>query len=598
MRRLQFSSYRQVYGLLLRTYGKSTPVRISFGTALISRTVKFVGLPIAASQLVASLAAQDYNRARVMVLAFALCSLTIGILAPITRYVALLGENVTYSQSMKVYFSNLLQKDIRYFNESMTGYITTATRQYSDNSLNLLRKIRESYMSTVFAMVVPIIVISVADWRLGLLMAGLASVQVVYLLWASQVLGPYRSRAREMYKRVSGSISDAITNIVAIKSTAQEAAFSDKISRDMKHESELFIARYKTQVKLIAVRECITVSFFFVLFWVTVTRIANGSIGVAGAVLVVTYSFTLMTAIYELSDALDEHDDFIDKIVPMFELLQEPNLIKDPGRPKSLGSVQGKIEFKEVSFAYSEGEVLIPVFNQLSFTVPAGQKLGIVGLSGAGKSTLAKLLLRFEDAQSGVIRVDGIQIDKVRQTDLRRQIAYVPQEPLLFHSSIAENIQLARLDATIDEVKAAAEAAYASIFISGLPNDFNSIVGERGVKLSGGQKQRIAIARAVLQDAPIILLDEATSALDSESEQIIKESFATILKNKTAIVIAHRLSTLADMDRIILLHEGSILEDGNHKELLKQKGVYAKLWNRQKLHPEDLEISDKKLTAL
>jgi ATP-binding cassette subfamily B protein len=329
-----------------------------------------------------------------------------------------------------------------------------------------------------------------------------------------------------------------------------------------------------------------------------VGRLSSGSVSVAGAVLVITYTFTILTAIYDLSDALDEHDDFVDKILPMFELLEENNTINDPLNPKSINQCKGDIVFKNVSFAYEEGSQSIGVFNKLNLVIPSGQKIGIVGLSGAGKSTLAKLVLRFEDVQHGSVFIDGVNVKDVLQTELRRNIAYVPQEPLLFHDTIAENIRLAKLNASNQELERVAESAHALNFINSLPRKFQSIVGERGVKLSGGQKQRIAIARAVLQDSPIIILDEATSALDSESEQIIKNSFAIILKDKTAIVIAHRLSTLSDMDRIVLLHEGRIVEDGSHKQLLSEDRVYAKLWNRQRLHPEELEIKDSRFSTI
>lgn len=219
--------------------------------------------------------------------------------------------------------------------------------------------------------------------------------------------------------------------------------------------------------------------------------------------------------------------------------------------------------------------------------IPAGQKVGIVGVSGAGKSTLTKLLLRFNDVEQGGILLDGIDIRHIKQTDLRGQIAYVPQEPLLFHTSIKENVLLARPSATDKEVQIALRTAHASHFIEQLPDGMDSVVGERGVKLSGGQKQRVAIARAVLRKTPIMILDEATSALDSESEQIIKDSFKDILKGKTAIVIAHRLSTLSEMDRIIVIDKGQCIEDGSHAELLTKKGVYARLWNRQQKHLED-----------
>ena len=301
----------------------------------------------------------------------------------------------------------------------------------------------------------------------------------------------------------------------------------------------------------------------------------------------VTYTATILNGIYTLSDDLDDHDDFVDKIMPAFEVLNRQNVICDPPKPKAFKNVRGQVAFNNISFTYDKQKDARPVLANFSLAIPAGQKVGVVGLSGAGKSTLAKLLLRFNDVDQGEILIDGTDVRDLLQTDVRKQIAYVPQEPLLFHASVRENVQLSRPDATDDEIRQALSSAHALKFVSQLPEGLDSIVGERGVKLSGGQKQRIAIARAVLQHSPIMVLDEATSALDSESEQIIKDSFSKVLKGKTAIVIAHRLSTLSEMDRIVVIEKGKCVEDGTHAELLAKNGVYARLWHRQLRHADE-----------
>ena len=235
----------------------------------------------------------------------------------------------------------------------------------------------------------------------------------------------------------------------------------------------------------------------------------------------------------------------------------------------------------KVTFTHDEGQG-DTLFHDFSLTVNPGEKIGLVGSSGSGKTTLTKLLLRFADIDSGEIAIDGQDIAEVTQASLREQIAYVPQEPLLFHRSVRENIAYGRPDATDTEIEKAAKKAGAYDFIVNLQDGFDTLVGERGVKLSGGQRQRIAIARAILKNAPILILDEATSALDSESEALIQKSLETLMKNRTSIVIAHRLSTIAKLDRIIVLENGRIVEDGTHDQLLaKKRGVYAKLWARQ-----------------
>jgi ATP-binding cassette subfamily B protein len=373
-------------------------------------------------------------------------------------------------------------------------------------------------------------------------------------------------------------MADAISNILAVRSNAQEDAYVAQIRKGAEEEGAAFSRRYAMQARFTAVREVITVSFFLVLLWLTVQQMSSGHIAITAAIIVTTYTFTIMTAIYSLSDDLDQHDDLVDQIIPAFEILNRQNLVADPKRPKKLGKVKGDIAFQSVDFAYEKDQ---PVLQNFSLEIPAGQKVGVVGLSGAGKSTLAKLLLRFNDVSGGSVQIEGMDVRKVAQTELRRSIAYVPQEPLLFHTSIKENVLLAQPDATDADIRRALKRAHALDFVDKLPEGVQSIVGERGVKLSGGQKQRIAIARAVLRRAPIMILDEATSALDSESEQIIKDSFEEILKGKTALVIAHRLSTLSEMDRIVVIEGGRCVEDGTHDELLARAGVYASLWKRQ-----------------
>ena len=235
------------------------------------------------------------------------------------------------------------------------------------------------------------------------------------------------------------------------------------------------------------------------------------------------------------------------------------------------------IETKKLSKVFGNRKAV----DNVTIEVPQGAFLSIFGPNGAGKTTLTKLLLRLADIQEGEILVDGQNVADVTQQSLRRQIAYVPQEALLFHRSIAENIAYGRPDATMEEIREAARAANALEFIEALPQGFDTVTGERGVKLSGGQRQRIAIARAMLADCPILVLDEATSALDSESEAAVQEALGRLMEGRTAIVVAHRLSTVASLDRIVVLSQGRIVEDGPHAELVAKGGDYAKLWNRQ-----------------
>lgn len=265
----------------------------------------------------------------------------------------------------------------------------------------------------------------------------------------------------------------------------------------------------------------------------------------------------------------------------MTAVLDEPRLVADAPDAKPLVVSEGAIDFEGINFWYTDGGVKTQVFDDFELRIPAGQRIGLVGMSGAGKTTLTKLLLRLADIQEGKILVDGQNVADITQQSLRRSIAYVPQEALLFHRTIAENIAYGRPDATMDEIREAARQANALEFIEKLPQGFDTVTGERGVKLSGGQRQRVAIARAMLADAPILVLDEATSALDSESEALVQDALRKLMAGRTSIVVAHRLSTVASLDRIVVLSNGKIIEDGPHAELVQQSGEYASLWNRQ-----------------
>jgi ATP-binding cassette subfamily B protein len=257
-------------------------------------------------------------------------------------------------------------------------------------------------------------------------------------------------------------------------------------------------------------------------------------------------------------------------------IITQEHSVKDKPNAQSLKLKEGRIEFKNVTFGYVQNNNL---FLNQSVTIYGKQKVGLVGCSGSGKTTFINLICRLFDLESGEILIDDQNISDVTQASIRENIGFISQDLVLFHRSLMENIRYGKLDATDLEVMEAAKKAYAHEFIINIAEGYNSLVGERGIKLSGGQKQRIAIARAIIKNAPILILDEATSSLDSMTERLIQESLATLMKNKTVLVIAHRLSTLLSMERILVFHKGHIVEDGTHEELLAAGKVYAALWN-------------------
>lgn len=583
-RQKYFYQYRRVYGHLWRTYGQSWAVRLSFVLQTLKNASKFIALPIALSRIITSLSVGDYDQAMNWAVVFLGFSALLGVIAPLVKFVGMRGEEPIYTRMTADYFAKLTGADMEYFNSNMSGYLTTATRQYVDETLRLVRSLRDAYLQNLLSVVLPIAVIAWVNVWLGCVAVLIFVVQAGYMVWASQRLGPYRTATRELYRRNSGMISDIISNILTVKAAAQEASRTEQVAENVHKEAILFRQRYTKQAQLIAGREVVVVAVYFLFLWCVVSMASRGMIDLGGAVLAITYLTTILSGAYLLAEHLDEHDDYIDRIIPAFEILERVNTVQDPVEPKALEQVKGAITFENVTFAYDSDSHNSLVLKDFTLEVPAGQKLGIVGISGAGKSTLTKLLLRFVDVDRGRVLVDGVDVRDVRQADLRAQMAYVPQEPFLFHSTIRENVMAVQPQATGEEVERALRLAHAWSFVEKLPHGVDSIVGERGVKLSGGQKQRVAVARAVLQRAPVMILDEATSALDSESEQIIKESFKEVLRGKTALVVAHRLSTLSGMDRIIVIDQGRIVEDGTHEQLLEAQGAYAHMWHRQQMH--------------
>ncbi len=571
------ANYAKAYKHAWQTFGQSWPVRWSFVLITLKNAAKFIALPIALSQVVAAISAQDFDKATSWAVFFLVFSATIGVIAPLVKYVGILGENKVYRELISAYFSKLVSADIEYFNSNLSGYLTTATRQYSDSMVIFVRTWRDSYLQTLLSVLFPIAVMLWINVWLGLIIFAIFVVQTGYIVWSSHKVAPYRTATRELFKKHSGVMADIISNILTVKATGKEQVHIDRVKANTLAENLIYQKRYLVQAKMTAGREAVIVLIYAVFLWVVLYMTSIGALNLASTVLVVTYITTILNGAYTLGDQFSEHDDLIDKILPAFDVLERENRVTDPAKPQKFTDIRGELCLNDVTFAYDTGSVL----KDFSLNIPAGQKVGVVGLSGAGKSTLTKLLLRFADVSSGSVTVDGIDVRDVRQSDLRSKIAYVPQEPLLFHSSVRDNIAVAHPEASDEQIEQALRTAHAWSFVKELPHGIDSVVGERGVKLSGGQKQRVVIARAVLQNSPIIVLDEATSALDSESEQIIKQSFRGVLKGKTAIVVAHRLSTLSDMDRIIFIKNGTIVEDGTHDELLELNGAYARMWRRQ-----------------
>jgi ATP-binding cassette subfamily B protein len=323
------------------------------------------------------------------------------------------------------------------------------------------------------------------------------------------------------------------------------------------------------------------IGFEIYLIYQMVIAWSDGLITLGTIFAIQTFIWLVFSNLWELGRLFQDYSNALADAEEMTQILNQVPSLEDPKNPETPRIKAGAIEFKKVGFRYETEKNTPHIFKNFNLKIKAGEKVGLVGESGAGKSTFVNLLIRFMDTTEGEILIDGQNIKHITQDQLRQNLAYVPQEPILFHRSLKENIAYGKPEASQADIVAAAQAAYAHDFVLRFPEQYETLVGERGVKLSGGQKQRIAIARAMLKQAPVLILDEATSSLDSKAEVYIQQALEKLMNGKTTLVIAHRLSTLREMDRIIVFDQGKIVEDGAHKDLIKQKGKYSELWKHQ-----------------
>ena len=478
-------------------------------------------------------------------------------------------------------FDTLCNQSMTFHSNRFGGSLVSQTSKFLNSYSALMDTFTYMILPTVASVVFTVVTLaSSVPLYVAILSVFLVIYSVVTFRMYKRIL-PINAEAARAQNELSGELSDSVTNILSVKTYGHEDYEQDLFERANERVVETGSRRMRRSILTGAT----TSSLIVVIMAVAVVFIVGGNawFGVTAGTLVMMfqYTYSLTMRFNMLSSTMQRLNAAFGDAADMTRILDEPRLVSDAPEAKPLEVHDGDIDFEHLNFWYSDTDERSKVFDDLSLHIPAGQHVGIVGRSGAGKTTLTKLLLRLSDIQEGRILIDGQDISACTQQSLRRQIAYVPQEALLFHRTIRENIAYGRPDATEDEIVRAAREANALEFIEQLPLGFETLVGERGIKLSGGQRQRVAIARALLADCPVLLLDEATSALDSESERLVQEALVNLMRGRTSIVVAHRLSTVAALDRIVVLDDGNVAEDGTHAQLIEAGGEYAGLWGRQ-----------------
>jgi ATP-binding cassette subfamily B protein len=478
-----------------------------------------------------------------------------------------------------VTFRSLINKDLRFFVNEKIGSMTSKYIDFVRSHIILQDLLIIRTLGFVLSLSTGIVLIALQSWLIASIILILLVGLVIEVKWSLKKRDPYRQKRKTLRSEIHGRIADGLTNSLIIKTFGGEKRELEEVKKLGKE----FEIAYKKDIGFVSaegsVRILLMVMTQITAISISAWLVTSGDINITTVVFSLTYLQLVGSQIFTIGDLLNGYEEALLEAAPMSEMLMQQSVVKDTPGATILSDQSPAIKFDHVSYRYDDSDE--NVLDDVDITIQAGQKVGLIGHSGAGKTTITHLLLRFSDVSAGTISIGGSDIREVTQDSLRSKIAYVPQEPMLFHRTLKENVAYGRPEASDDEIHLATRQANAIDFIDKLPQQFDTIVGERGVKLSGGQRQRIAIARAILKDAPILVLDEATSALDSESEKLIQEALEKLMKGRTSIVIAHRLSTIAKLDRIIVLDDGKIVEDGTHTELLERKGIYASLWSHQ-----------------
>jgi len=476
-------------------------------------------------------------------------------------------------------FSYMIGHSHTFFANNFGGSLTQKINKYARSFERLMDMVVDNGIPLIIKSIGIIIAIYTLVPKYAYMLLVFCAVFILTALIYVRFKLKYDILAARADTKTYGALADSISNHSSIQLFAGHDYEKEKVGKVIDEQKKATLINWYLWGGLSFIQTFYTVAVEFIIFWVAIGDWKLGLISVPVIILIQSYLIRLTGSLWSFHSMIRTFYDGFSDAQEMALVLDTPYGVEDIN-DNILENIKGEVVFDHVTYIYDKNNT--KVFDNFSLTIPQGQRIAIVGSSGAGKSTFVNLLMRLFNLTSGRILIDGVDIASISQKNLREQIGFVPQDPILFHRTLMENIRYGKRSATDEEVKRAAELAHCDDFIDRLPFGYDTYVGERGVKLSGGERQRVAIARAILKDAPILVLDEATSALDSESEMLIQSALGNLIKDKTTIVIAHRLSTIRSMDRIIVIENGKIIEDSTHDELInKEEGTYKKLWDLQ-----------------
>lgn len=475
-------------------------------------------------------------------------------------------------------FSKLQRLSVSFYDKNKTGTIMS----YVTNDVNALQAAMvENTIEMVtegFILIGSVVAMIYLDWRLTLFTICTFPLVLWFMEFFGKKIRKTGGRIQECTADITSVLQESVASARVIKSFVREGYEIERFEVENKENFRANMKNAQLMATLTPVVELVAAIGVTMILWYGGNNVINGTITAGSLIAFLTYAVNISNPIKRLTRVIGNIQKALAAAQRVFMILDMPEEVAEVENAKLLPHVDGKVEFQNVSFAYNEkGDVI----KDLSFTVDPGEAIAIVGPSGAGKSTIANLLPRFYDVNAGDIKIDGYSVREVTLDSLREQVGIVPQETMLFNGTVYDNILYGRLDATKEEIEAAAKAANAHDFILQLNEGYDTRLGDRGVNLSGGQRQRIAIARAILKNPRILILDEATSALDTESERVVQEALDRLMVGRTAFIIAHRLSTIKNADKILVLEKGSLVEAGTHDELLALGGLYAHLYKIQ-----------------